>query len=138
MRDSVAASGHSLDEIIIMASLIEKEARTTQVRRIISGILWNRIGIDMPLQVDAVFGYILNRPTFSPTFDDLKIDSPFNTYRNKGLPPGPIGSPSLDAILAAADPEKNNYLFYLSDPNGVMHYSVTFEEHKANRAAFLK
>lgn len=129
--------GKSLDEIIIMASILEKEARTTQTRRIISGILWNRIDIGMPLQVDAVFPYINGKNTYQLSLDDLKIDSPYNTYLYKGLPVGPIANPSLDSIKAAMDPISNDYLFYLSDRSGNMYYSADFEGHKINRILYL-
>jgi len=69
---------------------------------------------------------------------DLKIDSPYNTYVYKGLPPGPISNPGLDAIIAAIEPTKSSYLYYLSDKNGVMHYAKTFDEHIANKSKYLK
>ncbi len=122
------------EDALIMASLLEKEARQTQTRRMIAGILWKRLEIGMPLQVDAVFGYIYNRATFHPSFADLEIDSPYNTYRHKGLPPTPINNPGLDSIQAALTPIKNPYLFYLTDSAGNIYYGRTFEEHVANRA----
>jgi UPF0755 protein len=118
---------------IIMASLLEKEARLYETRQTIAGILWKRLKLDMPLQVDAVFAYIMGTTTFSPTFDQLKIVSPYNTYTNPGLPPGPIGNPGLEAIRAAQNPIKTSYLYYLTGADGTMHYAKTFEEHKANR-----
>lgn len=133
----ISASGHTLHELITMASLIEKEARTTENRRIIAGILWNRIELGMPLQVDAVFGYINNRSTYSPTLEELTIDSPYNTYTRQGLPPGPIGNPGLDTIGAALHPAQTDYLFYLTDKEGGIHFAHTFAEHKANRTKYL-
>ena len=121
-------------DTLIMASLLEKEARQTETRRMIAGILWRRILIGMPLQVDAVFGYIHNRPTFHPSFTDLEVDSPYNTYTHKGLPPTPINNPGLDAIQAALTPIKSSYLYYLTDQEGNIYYGRTFEEHVANRA----
>lgn len=138
LQDAIASSTHSLSEIITMASLIEKEARTTEVRRIISGILWNRIARDMPLQVDAVFGYIFKRDTYSPSYADLKVDSPYNTYTHRGLPPSPINNPGLDSIESALNPVKTKYLYYLVDPEGGMHYATTFAEHQANQRKYLK
>lgn len=132
------ASGHTLPDIVIMASLIEKEARTAEDRRVIAGILWNRIRLGMPLQVDAVFGYIFNRDTYSPSFADLKVDSPYNTYTHTGLPPGPIDNPGLDALEAAAAPAKTPYLYYLTGKDGLMHYARTFTEHQANRQRYLR
>lgn len=134
----VLASGHSLAEIVTMASLLEKEARTDTDRQMISGILWNRIRLHMPLQVDAVFGYIYDRPTYSPSYNDLKIDSHYNTYRHVGLPPGPIDSPGIDSIIDALNPTKTDYLYYLTDKEGVMHYATTYAEHEANLRKYLK
>lgn len=131
------ASGKDLKEIITMASLLEEEARTFESKRIISGILWHRIDIDMPLQVDAVFPYIIGKNTYQVTKEDLKVDSKYNTYKYKGLPPGPISNPGLESIKAAIDPIKTNYIFYLSDREGNMYYAITYEEHKNNARLHL-
>jgi UPF0755 protein len=133
LRSEIAASGKTEKEIITMASILQKEARKPETMKIISGILWKRIKLGMPLQVDAVFGYIFNRPTYNPSLDDLKIDSPYNTYTNRGLPPGPIGNPGIDAILAALRPTETPYLYYLTGSDGVMYYAKTFEQHVANK-----
>lgn len=133
IEEELILSGRSLEEVVIMASILEKEARLFETRQIVAGILWKRIEIEMPLQVDAVFGYIYDRATFSPTFDELEIDSPYNTYENLGLPPGPITNPGLSAIKAALDPIETPYLFYLTGSDGTMHYARTFEAHKENR-----
>lgn len=125
-------------DVIIMASLLEKEARQYETRQVIAGILWKRLDAGMPLQVDAVFGYILGTGTINPTFEQLKIDSPYNTYTNKGLPPGPIGNPGLNAIEAALNPTKTPYWYYLTGSDGLMHYAKTFEEHVANRKYLTK
>lgn len=135
--DAIAASGHTEREIVTMASIIEAEARTSEDRRIVSGILWKRITIGMPLQVDAAFLAVNGKQTPELTLEDLKIDSPYNTYTNRGLPPGPIVSPGLDAIDAALDPTESPYLYYLSDSDGAMHYAKTFEEHKENKRRYL-
>jgi UPF0755 protein len=123
-------------DILIMASLLEEEAATTDSRRIVSGILWSRIEKEMPLQVDAAFLYIEElegRNTYTLTLEDLAFDSPYNTYINVGFPPTPITNPGLDSILAAANPIASDYLFYLSDTRGNMYYARTFEEHRENR-----
>lgn len=137
IQDEIDASGRSLHDIITMASLIERESRTPETRRMVSGILWNRIEIGMALQVDAVFGYIYDTETFSPRFSDLEIDSPYNTYQNVGLPPGPIANPGFDSILAALEPTPSDYLFYLTGRNGNFYYARTFEQHLANRRLYL-
>ena len=137
IQEEISKSELKLKDIIIMASILEKEAKTLKTRRIISGILWNRIKIGMPLQVDAVFPYILGKNTYQVTLKDLKVDSPYNTYKYKGLPAGPISNPGLSSILATVTPTKTNYLYYLSDRKGNMHYSVNFEGHKRNRVLYL-
>ncbi len=126
-------SGKSIQEVITMASLLEREARKLETRKIVSGILWKRIEIGMALQVDAVFGYIHGISGYTPTLDDYKVDSAYNTYLNRGLPPGPIANPGLEAIDAALHPTKTEYLYYLTGDDGNMYYSKTFAGHVANR-----
>jgi UPF0755 protein len=91
----------------------------------------------MPLQVDAVFGFIEGTDIFSPKFSDLEVDSPYNTYKNKGLPPGPIGSPSLAALEAAVTPVSTEALFYLHGRDGSIHLAKTYTEHLVNRRSYL-
>ena len=137
LSDDIAASGHSLSAIVITASLLEKEARTAESRRMVAGILFNRLKLGMPLQVDAVFGYIFGRDTYSPSYADLKVDSLYNTYTRKGLPPGPIANPGLDALQAALHPAKTGYLYYLTGKDTLMHYATTYAGHQANRKKYL-
>lgn len=126
----------TLEEAVVLASILEKEGRSFEVRQQIAGVLMNRLEREMPLQVDAVFGYIYGVPTYSPTLDDLESDSPYNTYRFEGLPPGPINNPGIEAIRAALTPQASEYLYYLTDNDGVMRYARTFEEHRANRERY--
>lgn len=128
----------TVKEVVTMASILEKEARTENTRRMIADILWRRLEVGMPLQVDASFLYLLGKGSSELTLDDMKIDSPYNTYLYKGLPPGPIANPGLASIMAATKPLKNKYWFYLSDKDGNMHYAVTFEEHKLNKERYLR
>lgn len=137
VQEAVQKFGKPLNDVLTMASLLEKEAPNTKDRQIIAGILWRRIALGMPLQVDAVFPYIIGVNSLQLTSAQLKTDSPYNTYLHKGLPPGPIANPSLDAIMAAVQPTKTNYLYYLSDLHGVMHYCVTYTCQKANAAKYL-
>lgn len=137
VAEAIKNFGRPLSEIIIMASLLEKEAAKSKDRQMIAGILWKRIAIGMPLQVDAVFPYIIGKNTFELTRADLKTDSPYNTYKHKGLPVGPIANPGLSSILAAATPVKSNYIFYLSDMSSQFHFSVTYAEHLANQRRYL-
>ncbi len=137
IQKQITASGHTLDELLTMASILEKEASKTKDRQQIAGVLWQRIKIGMPLQVDAVFPYIMGKNTFELTREDLQFDSPYNTYTNKGLPPGPINNPGLDSILAAATPTKTKYVYFLSDKSGNFHYAVTYAQHLANKKKYL-
>lgn len=125
-------------DIITMASILEAEANKPADRRIVAGILWKRIDAGMRLQVDAPFFYLRQGSGGGKvTAKDLSVDSPYNTYMHKGLPPGPIGNPGLDSIEAALAPESSPYWYYLYDAEGMIHYAKTFEEHKANKAKYL-
>jgi UPF0755 protein len=123
--------------IIKMASIIEAEASTSQSRKIVSGILWNRLELKMPLQVDSTFSYINGKSTYELTLNDLKIKSPYNTYINTGLPPTPINNPGLDSINAALNPTKTDYLYFLTGKDGKMYYAKTFDEHLKNKEKYL-
>ena len=123
-------------DIVIMASLIEKEVPNSDDRKIVSGILWKRLKLGMALQVDAVFPYITGKQKVLS--DDLKIDSPYNTYLHKGLPPGPISNPGLDAIIAARNPQETPYLYYLSGKDGKTRFAKTFSEHLRNKEKYLQ
>ena len=105
--------------------------------KIVSGIIQNRLKINMPLQMDSTLGYITGKASLELTSDDLKLDSPYNTYKVKGLPSSPIGNPGDIAIEAAMSPDVNDYLFFLSGPDGVNHYAVTYDEHLKNRRLYL-
>ncbi len=132
-------SDKNLHDIVTMASLVEGEAsNSNQERKYIAGILWKRIEIDMPLQVDAVFKYIVGRGGTNITKDDLKVDSPYNTYKNKGLPPGPINNPGLNSIVAALNPSPSPYLFYLHDKYGNIHYAANYNQHSNNARKYLR
>ena len=133
IQEDIDAFGAPVHEVITMASILEREARQYETKQKVAGILYERIEIGIPLQVDAVFGYIYDRDTFSPTFEQLEIESPYNTYDNLGLPPGPIASPGLASIQAAVNPIESPYLYYLTGSDGTMHYARTFDEHKSNR-----
>jgi len=138
VEDKVATFGRPLHEVVTLASLLEKEAYRDEDRREIAGVLWRRLAVGMPLQVDAVFGYIERRETFSPKYSNLEVDSPYNTYRHTGLPPGPIGSPSIASIEAAVTPEETTALYYLHGRDGSLHLARTFSEHIRNRRRFLE
>jgi UPF0755 protein len=137
-KKEIEKSGKTLQEIIIMASLIEKEVKTKEEKEIVSGILWKRLKNGIPLQVDATITYITGKKTTKIPKEDLKIDSPYNTYKYKGLPPGPICNPGLESILAALYPKDSDYWYYLSTPEGKTLFFKTLEEHNLAKAKYLK
>jgi UPF0755 protein len=137
LAEDIEETGRTLEDIITMASIIELEGKTEESRRIISGILWRRMAIGMPLQVDATFIYINGKGSLQLTREDLAMDNPYNTYVYRGLPPGPIANPGLESIKAAIYPISSKYLYYLSDRDGDMYYAEDFEKHKENRLRYL-
>lgn len=128
----------TLDEVLILASIIEREANDEESMRMVSSILQNRLAINMPLQADASIEYILHKPLSELTAEDLKIESPYNTYLNAGLPPTPIGNPGLKAIEAVLFPAETDYLFYITDKEGNFYYAKNFDQHKVNVARYLR
>ncbi len=137
LEADVASFGRPLHEIITMASLLEKEAYRLDHKRMIAGVLWKRLEIGMPLQVDAVFGFIKGTHTFSPRYSDLAVESPYNTYKYDGLPPGPISSPGLDSLKAAVQPIATDALFYLHGRDGKLYASRTYQEHLSKKRTYL-
>ena len=137
IQTQVEAFGKPLSDDVIMASIVEREANDTQNRRMIAGVLWNRIKRGMPLQSDVTLQYTLPKADSQLTLADLSSNASYNTYTNKGLPPGPIGSPSLDSLLAAVTPIKSNYLYYLADRSGVTHYCANYACQQANQRKYL-
>lgn len=130
--------GLTPDQLITLASLVEKEARTDEDRKLIAGVLLNRIKNNMRLDVDATVRFITNNWTKPITTDDLAINSPYNTRLKSGLPPGPICNPGLAAIEAVVSPTSSEYLYYLTDGQGVTHYAKTLDEHNLNKAKFIQ
>jgi UPF0755 protein len=138
LRPRIELSTLSEYEVLILASLLERETNSEESMKIVAGILANRMNIKMALQVDASLEYVLNKPLKELTPDDLKIDSPYNTYLYAGLPPTPIGNPGLSAIEAVLNPTPSEYFFYITDNDGQFHYAKTFEEHKVNIQKYLR
>ncbi len=136
--DPLTTESPETKRILTIASLIESEGRTKDERKMIAGIIENRLRIGMALQLDATVQYITGRGSSDLTLKDLKIDSPYNTYVYRGLPPTPISSPGEESIYAALHETKNDYLFYLHDNSGQIHYAKTFEEHVRNKNKYLK
>jgi UPF0755 protein len=137
ISDLIEESERSLEDIVKMASIIEGESDAKN-RQQISNVLWHRIDIDMPLQVDATFVYSIGKSTFDLTLQDLRDESnPYNSYEFKGLPPTPINNPGIKALEAAANQQPTDYLYFLTGKNGITYYATTFEGHKNNRALYL-
>jgi UPF0755 protein len=129
--EAIAASKLNLHEIITLASLVEREARVAEERATIAGVLTNRLDIGMKLQCDATVQYALDEHKPRLTFNDLKVESPYNTYLHKGLPPGPIAAPGLACLEAALHPARTDALFYVARPDGRHVFARTYEEHLA-------
>ncbi|MBA3610396.1 MAG: endolytic transglycosylase MltG [Rubrobacter sp.] len=109
-------------ELVTTASLIERESANTEERPIIASVIYNRIRQGMPLQIDATIQYARGKPKEELSLDDLEIESPYNTYNNPGLPPGPIASPSRESLQAAIEPQETDYLYYVLKADGQEHY----------------
>lgn len=129
-------------ELLILASLIEKETGVNAERAKVASVFYNRLNIDMPLQTDPTVIYALTQGLSdlnrSLTRKDLQIDSPYNTYKYKGLPPSPICNPGIKAIVAAANPESTPYFYFVADGNGGHRFAKTLAEHNQNIRLWLK
>ena len=136
--EAIQEKGLSLEEIITMASLIEKEVQTKEDKEMVSGIFWKRVKAGVPLQSCASIAYIKGVPQWRYSFEDTRIESPYNTYLYYGLPPGPISNPGLDSIEAAIYPKDSLYWYYLSTLEGETIYSRTLDEHNAATAKYLR
>ncbi|HSE56709.1 MAG TPA: endolytic transglycosylase MltG [Candidatus Paceibacterota bacterium] len=138
LEAAITASGRTKEEVITMASLVEREANGTEDRAMVAGILWRRFDEGKLLQVDAPFAAFLGKTSSELTRSDLLLDAPFNTYKHVGLPPVPIANPGVAAIEATVYPTASPYLFYLHDADGTIHYARTYAEHLKNITRFLK
>lgn len=136
LRAEIKKQNKSIFDIVTMASMIEKEVRNISDKKTVSGILWKRISVGMPLQIDATINYITGKSDPGVAIKDTKIDSPYNTYKYYGLPKGPISNPGANSILAAIYPTPTDYLFYLSD--GKTYFSKTLQEHNIAKAKYLE
>ena len=138
LKEEIERQGKTITDIIIMASVIEKEVRTLEDKKNISDVLWKRINAGIPLQTCATVLYALGEKKSSVSTADTQVDSPYNTYKYRGLPIGPIANPGMNSIIAAIYPTKNNYWYYLSSPDGKTHFSVTLEEHNYKKNLYLR
>ncbi len=136
---AIENQGKTLYQVLIMASILEKEVATYQDMRIVSDIFWKRIARNYPLQSCATIAYALGKNKWIYSYEDVKVKSSYNTYINTGLPPTPINNPGLLAIQAAVYPDPSPYNFFLSDPDtGETIFSKTVEEHNANKIKYFK
>lgn len=130
LREAARGRGLTLHQLVTVASMIEREARVPEERAVIAGVIYNRLRLGMRLEIDATVLYALGRHKAELSFADLKVDSPYNTYRHPGLPPGPIANPGLAAVAAAAAPAETPFLYYVLRPDGSHHFSRTLREHQ--------
>ena len=123
-------------DVVIIASMIDREAQAPAERAVVAAVIWNRLRKDMLLQIDATIQYALGKTKPVLTYDDLKIDSPYNTYKHPGLPPTPISNPGLAALEAAANPTDDKYLYYVArnDGTGRHYFSTTYEQFLVDKA----
>lgn len=134
----IEKEGHTVYETVIMASLLEKEVRTSKDKKIVAGLLWKRLSVGMPLQLDSTVNYATGKSLPAVTLDDLAVDSLYNTYKYQGLPPGPITNPGKDSLEAAVFPATSDYWYYLSrQDTGETIFSKNYREHLSNKAKYL-
>lgn len=138
LLDDIAASGRTMYETMTMASIVEREVRDPEDMARVADLFWRRYDAGMGLQADSTLNYAIQGKDPSLTYDQTKIDSPYNTYKYRGLPYGPIGNPGIDAIRAAVHPEPNDAWYFLTDAEGTVHYGRTLEEHNANKRRYLR
>lgn len=145
MREEAKKQKLTLQQVVTLASIVEREGVNAQDRPVIAGILLKRLEADWPLQIDATLQYSLGYQASEKSWwkkyltdADRSVKSPYNTYANTGLPPGPICNPGIASITAVIYPTTSEYWYYIHDPKGVAHYAKTVEEHNANVAKYLQ
>lgn len=129
LKDRQKSLDMTLAQVVNLASIVEKEAVKDEDRPTIASVFYNRLDIGMPLQSDATIQYIFEERKKIVTYNDLKIDSPYNSYKNKGLPPTPIASPGISSIKATLYPEETEYLYFVAKMDGGNNYSTNYEQH---------
>jgi len=133
-------------QILVLASLLEREGRSLESKKMITGIILNRLNIGMALQIDATVLYIRDSQTknitnywkLPITKSDISLSSPYNTYKNPGLPPSPICNPGYNSLYAAFHPINSEYMYYITGNDNLMHYATTLDQHNSNIAKYLK
>jgi UPF0755 protein len=144
LEQEIEQSDYSLEELVTIASLLEREAKGVDQMKQVAGVIYRRLEIGMPLQVDASLQYArgFNEQTqtwwSAPTSIDKELESRYNTYQNPGLPPGPICNPGFGALQAAVNPVVSDYLYYIHDGSGQIHFGRTLEDHNRNINTYLR
>jgi len=143
LQEDIASSEFTEEEVIILASILEREANTPESMQLVSGILQNRLAIGMALQADATIEYVIETPLGELPEGQLatelrELDSPYNTYLYPGLPPTAIGNPGLTAIMAVLEPTESEFFYYVTDEDGTFHYAETYDEHRENIRLYLQ
>jgi UPF0755 protein len=139
MLNKISANNQNVDQILNVASIVEMESKEDKDKPKVASVIYNRLAQNMKLQSDATVLYALGEKKTNITNDDLKTNSPYNTYVNTGLPIGPICSPSLKSIKAAIDPAQTNYLYFVSDPStGKTYFATNLSDHQQNINKYLK
>lgn len=136
IKDDLLASDMDFYEVLKVASVVVKEAKTYEDKRKVAGVFLNRLKIGMGLQSDPTVNYVTLKVTDNPSLEDISTESAYNTYKYSGLPPTPISNPGLEDILAVLHPIEHDYYFFLNTKQGEMIFSKDFEEHKANRVKY--
>ncbi|MBP9212111.1 MAG: endolytic transglycosylase MltG [Bacteroidetes bacterium] len=138
LQDRMRSLGYDLNDVMTMASIVEGEAVYDDERPIIAGVYYNRLKRRMRLQADPTVWFVVSDSSKRLTRNSLKVDSPYNTYLNYGLPPGPINNPGRQSILAALYPAKHNYIYFVADNNGRHRFANNYEEHQKNVRLYRK
>lgn len=138
IRKQIKASPYSFHEIITLASLVEREAKGMEQMKMMAGVMHNRLNTGMRLDIDASVGFAINEWKLDLNKEQLSTDSPYNTRKYRGLPPGPISTVSQNAIIATLNPVTHDYFYYISKPTGEAVYGKTLDEHNANVAKYLR
>lgn len=137
LESEIKAFGKPQKDILIMASILEEEAQNFENRKAVASILWKRLTIGMLLQVDATLQYATGKNTYQLTTKDLATSTPYNSYKNLGLPPTPISNPGIDSIKAALSAVPTKYLYYLTDRAGNFYFAETHDKHIENKRRYL-
>ncbi len=136
-ESSRADRGFSVHQLLTLSSLVEEEATEKADRGKIASVFFNRLEKEMPLQTDPTVLYALGEHKSRTLYEDLEVDSPYNTYQNTGLPPGPIANAGLTSIEAALQPDSTEYLYFLASQEGTVYYSETLDEHNEKKAEYI-